>query len=218
MERARGVKRRLARTAGEEYAAKRTYLSQEKWRRKLILNWPIGLLFLAGAQSLPADGKGGAATAPAAEIVIRDFLVIEAVGKAGRSPIHTDAIEARIVAGERIEAREGDSVPMPDGSSKTWQVAKAGMDGTLEHAALRGGYAFARVDVDTDDVWLLEAAGHNLVYVNGELRTGDPYSLGFVQLPMALKRGTNHFLFQGARGKLRARRVRPKGPMVLDRK
>ena len=159
----------------------------------------LGLLLFTSPQSLPADQAGGAT-----EIVLRDFLVLEPVGKGGRSPIHTDAIEARIVAGEKVEPREGDSVTLPDGSSKTWQAVKAGEDGTLTHDALRGGYAYARVEADSDGTWLLEAAGHLLVYVNGALRTGDPYSLGFVQLPVQLKRGTNQFLFVGARGKLRA--------------
>lgn len=176
----------------------------------MILICVIGLGLAAGSQ---------AATAPAgsqpAELSVREFLVIDAVGRAGRSPIHTDAIEARIVTGETIVPHEGDSIVLPDGSSKTWQRAKVGGDGTLVHDALRDGYAYASVECDSAGVWLLEAAGHGLVYVNGVLRTGDPYSLGFLRLPVRLERGVNHFLFQGSRGKLRARLIRPQGDLVF---
>src|SRR5262249_33236281 len=58
-------------------------------------------------------------------------------------------------------------------------------------------------------VWLLEAAGHGLVYVNGEPRTGDIYSSGIVSLPVALHCGGNHFLFQGGRGTVRIELVEP---------
>jgi len=72
---------------------------------------------------------------------------------------------------------------------------------------LRGGYVYWPVVSPEDKVMLLEAAGHNLAYVNGQIRAGDPYANGYVRLPVQLRAGTNDFLFQCSRGRLRAKLV-----------
>jgi pimeloyl-ACP methyl ester carboxylesterase len=82
---------------------------------------------------------------------------------------------------------------------------------------LRGnGYAFIQVHADEPEIKILEASGHNLVYVNGELRAGDPYSNGYVQIPVALHPGDNEFLFQTSRGRLKAKLVKPVAPLLLN--
>src|SRR5262249_27206878 len=55
-----------------------------------------------------------------------------------------------------------------------------------------------------------EAAGHSLVYADSEPRAGDPYSTGYVQLPVRVRKGQNALLFQVARGKLNCKLTRPK--------
>ena len=55
-----------------------------------------------------------------------------------------------------------------------------------------------------------------MVYVNGEPRVGDPYSNGILQLPVELHAGTNDFLFQVGRGRLKAKLVTPKSPVLLN--
>jgi poly(3-hydroxybutyrate) depolymerase len=63
---------------------------------------------------------------------------------------------------------------------------------------------------------LLDAAGHSVVFVNGGPRAGDPYSHGYVRLPVLLKKGTNELLFQCARGRIRAKLVDPEGKVFVD--
>ena len=63
------------------------------------------------------------------------------------------------------------------------------------------------VPSDDDRVMILEASGHSLVYANGEPRAGDPYSHGYVHLPVKLRKGDNEFLFSVGRGTLKARLV-----------
>jgi poly(3-hydroxybutyrate) depolymerase len=65
---------------------------------------------------------------------------------------------------------------------------------------------------------LLEASGHGSVFVNGEPRGGDPYSWGFVRIPVKLKAGSNEFLFSVGRGRLAAKLVPAPAPaFVSDR-
>jgi pimeloyl-ACP methyl ester carboxylesterase len=165
--------------------------------------------------TLLGPGRLSAGEAPA-EIAPREGLVIEPVGRSGRSPIHIDALESLIIAGKWAEPKAGDKVTLPDGATRTWQAAKAGADGWLAHAALRGGYAYFPIPSDAERVMVLEASGHLMGYFNGEPHAGDPYSYGYFRVPVALKKGTNDLLLLGARGRVRAKLVAPKAAAQLD--
>lgn len=146
---------------------------------------------------------------------MRDVLVIRSLGHAGRSAIHTDALEARIVSGTWHAPSAGETIQAPNGVTRTWEAAVANKEGVLGRSAPRGGYVYWPVFSPIQRVMVLEAAGDNLVYVNGEIRAGDTYSAGYVELPVLLHRGTNDFLFQCARGRLRAKLTTPSGPLVI---
>ncbi|HEV2473999.1 MAG TPA: prolyl oligopeptidase family serine peptidase, partial [Chthonomonadales bacterium] len=92
----------------------------------------------------------------------------------------------------------------------------AGKDGGFSSPSLRGGYAFASVPSSRAQVMILEASGDSLVYVNGEIRAGDPYGYGYVHLPVALRKGNNDLLFAVGGGSFHARLVSPTGPIVPD--
>ncbi len=171
----------------------------------------IALLLALTALALPAD----AADAPP-DLTMSECLVLPPVGRHERSPIRTDAVEARIVSGAWVPPAEGDKVTVPGGSEVAWLAAKAGEDGWIGHAALGGGYAFWRVEADAERVMLLEASGHSLVYVNGEARAGDPYGYGFMRLPVALRQGSNDLLFFVQRGRVRAKLSAPPAPVFID--
>jgi dienelactone hydrolase len=149
-------------------------------------------------------------------VELRECLAIRSVGRAGRSPVHVDPLEATIVAGHWQAPKAGDKVKTADGSERTWEMIKAGNDGLFQHPALAGGYAYFNVPSDKERVLILEASGHSAVYVNGELGAGDPYSNGIVHLPVLLKKGSNDLLFLGGRGKLRAKLTVPRSPYMLD--
>ena len=84
-------------------------------------------------------------TRPSDEIAVKECLVIKPVGKYGRSAVHTDAVEARLVAGSWSTPKEGDTVTLADGSYRTWEQAKAGEDGWIRREGLAGGYASAAI-------------------------------------------------------------------------
>jgi dienelactone hydrolase len=158
------------------------------------------------------------ATEPSRErgIVPTECLVIKPAGQHGRTPIHIDEIEADIVHGKWKAPKSGQTVAFVDGSKKTWESLRGGKDGVFEHESLKGGYAFFSVRNDEARVMLLEASGHQMVYVNGEPRAGDPYQAGNVRLPVSLRKGDNELLFYVGRGKLKARLVPPRTLVSLD--
>ncbi len=180
-----------------------------------ILRFLRLLLLLGASLSLALHGSSAAPDAGVAseDIPMRDVLLLSGVSRAGRSAVHTDVVEARIVAGTWHAPTAGESVTDPEGAAHSWTSASA-TNGALA-ATPRGGYVDWPVVSPTEGVMILDAAGHNLVYANGELRAGDPYSAGYVQLPVQLHSGTNEFLFQCSRGQLRAKLTVPAGPLLI---
>jgi len=145
------------------------------------------------------------------QIPLSEVLVIKSLARPGRSAVHTDPIEARLVAGQWHAPTAGEIVSFPTGGSKSWERATAAKDGALEHPATQGGYIYWPVIGSERRVLLLEAAGHNCVYVNGQIRGGDPYGYGYLRLPVLLHPGTNDFLFECSRGGFRAKLTAPVG-------
>jgi poly(3-hydroxybutyrate) depolymerase len=154
---------------------------------------PLLLLLSVTCQAQPAT------------IDITEVLALDPVGSGGRVPILTNALTAKLVKGDLAPPVEGGTVEFAGGQPRTWTKLTANAEGAFTGRALRGGFAFASVTVDTDQVMMLAAAGHSYVYVNGEPRGGDPYSFGFVRYPVMLRKGQNSLLFNVGRGTLRAR-------------
>ncbi|MCH7873283.1 MAG: prolyl oligopeptidase family serine peptidase, partial [Planctomycetes bacterium] len=182
-------------------------------------NWKRGAVAMAGVLAMTliaVGGDGEAARGRANEIRFTECLVIKKVGRFGRVPVHTDAIEARIVAGTWLPPVAGDVVKLPDGSQETWEALKANEKGWFASPAFRGGYAYVSIENETRRTMLLHANGHSVVYVNGRPRAGDPYGTGWVRLPVELKAGRNDFLFQVSRGRLNAKLVEPKSSIAFN--
>ena len=138
------------------------------------------------------------------------------MGRAERSATHTDALEARLISGRWHPPASGETVTSPGGVEQAWEKVDAGKDDWFEGPAPKSGYLYWPVISDRDQILVLEAAGHNLVYVNGEIRTGDPYAYGYVHLPVRLRPGTNDFLFQCSRERFRAKLTTPEGPVMFE--
>lgn len=156
------------------------------------------------------------ALAGPAEIVLREGVAVQTGGRMVRTPFHTDPVEARMVAGTWTIPADGDSVRLPDGSTRTWETAVAKADGSFTNAAVRGGYFEVPFVSDTDRILLLQASGHGMAYVNGEPRAGDVYQNGSVSLPVRIRRGTNDLLFATSRGGLRVVLAEPAKPVFVD--
>lgn len=106
-----------------------------------------------------------------------------------RTPVRVDPVEFAIVKTGTVDVTD-------------WKPAEAEKDGTYRGDAFASGYAMAFVDSPADQKVFLEARGHAMVFVNGEPRVGDPYSYGYVSLPIRLHKGRNELLFATGRGEL----------------
>ncbi|MFN7625206.1 MAG: hypothetical protein ACK5PZ_00155, partial [Pirellula sp.] len=123
----------------------------------------------------------------------------------GRSSLPVDPLEHAWIRGElKLPDRSLDESPSAEGI-KPWKKAAADEQGGFTGRDVMSGWLATYVDVDADGVWLLDAQGHGAVKVNGTPRTGDVYSNGSVELPVWLKKGTNHLLFQSGRGRIAAK-------------
>jgi dienelactone hydrolase len=116
------------------------------------------------------------------------------VSRGGRQAFGSDSVQAELV---------GNPLWMPS-EMDGWTPVKATDEaGSIANKALQGGgYFAASVDVPREITMLLAAQGHSMVYVNGEPRTGDPYSYGSLQLPVRLRKGRNTFIFSVGRGRV----------------
>jgi poly(3-hydroxybutyrate) depolymerase len=144
-----------------------------------------------------------------------EALVLPPVGRYGRSPIPTDALVEGMAAGKWSAPKAGDTVKPANGPERKWEAVPF-RDGSVAHRALGGGYAFFPVESDAERVVILEAAGHTMVYANGEPRVGDIYQTGYVRVPILLRKGTNELLFHVARGQLGAKLTTPKQSALLN--
>ena len=106
--------------------------------------------------------------------------------------------------------------PPPPGPFTVLFASSPDKEGWLGHKSLQGGYAYWAAEAEAAGVWLLEASGHAMVYVNGEPRAGDIYQTGYVRLPVQLKKGTNHLLFHAVRGRVRAKLVPVKSEAMFN--
>ena len=135
-----------------------------------------------------------------------ELLVLPSVGSGGRVPVVRDAIAHLMATGKFATPKAGDSVTLPNLPAAQWRVLKPGADGAFSDRATSGTCYWSYTS-PSDTTMMLEAAGHGMVYVNGEPRMGDIYDAGYVKIPVRLRRGQNDLVFCGSRGRVRMRLV-----------
>ena len=120
-------------------------------------------------------------------------------------------------AGEREPSP--DPVPDPAWHDVRGEVKGDGVsaNGVFPGDMPRGTYLLFVVTSERERVMMLEASGHGVAYVNGEPRVGDPYSFGYVRLPVLVRAGANQIILQHAgRGEVRARLEEPRGEIEIN--
>ena len=169
-----------------------------------------------------ANGLAAEANVPTAfptldsPVPLTDWLVLPGTSETKRRPFAANSVTRQIVEGSWSAPTEGMSVRGPDGEAVTWAKAKAGENGSLEHDALHGGWAWTKYESPRLQRALLWVKGPSVAYVNGQIRAGDPYRFGYVYLPVMLKEGANEFLFQCSRGTLEAKLLPAAGDLLLN--
>ncbi len=143
----------------------------------------------------------------------RDWWVLDSQGRGGRSPVHTDAVEALLVRGQWKRPEKGSTLLLADGKKLEWEstTSKKG-----RVAARRGGYAWTQVESDRDQTMLLAGKGHSLVYINGVPRVGNPYRTAWYRIPVRLRKGSNECLFRTGRGAIQPKLLPLEKPLFFS--
>lgn len=170
----------------------------------------------------------------AKSLALSDGLAIDGISQWARRPINIDGVVAAMVDGvlgdPSKNPKAGDTLPIPaallkEGGPTTaaWKEAKGEVKGDGMQASgvfgemPRGAYLLFAVHSERERVMMLEASGHGVAYVNGEPRVGDPYSFGYVRLPILLREGANQIILQHAnRGEMKARLEEPGAEVMIN--
>jgi poly(3-hydroxybutyrate) depolymerase len=129
-------------------------------------------------------------------------LALASFGRSRRVAVSADPVALAVVKGTFEPPRAGDVLRDSRDREQHWQAVDA-MDAAYAVPNLAGGWLYVPVDSPDERVAMLHAAGHSMVYVNGEPRPGDPYEARFLHVPVQLKSGRNDLLFAVARERVR---------------
>lgn len=145
-------------------------------------------------------------------INFKEALVLPMSHNYSRTAIYNDLIEWQLIHDQFETPTDGKIVDITEaGDTLQWQKIEVNEDGRFSGRELRSGYIYLNFNSDMEKVMWLNAAGHNMAYVNGIPRAGDIYAYGYVYLPVEVKKGKNEILLRSARwGGIQASFIPPK--------
>jgi len=141
------------------------------------------------------------ALATDAPIVFSEGVAIGVSGSP-RSIIRKDPIEAAFAETGRFDVTN-------------WKPVTA-KEGVFSGPPFQSGYVRFTLNLPQEKAFFLEAKGNGAAYVDGAPRAGDPYSFGYLSLPVRLSAGSHEFVFAVGRGSFSARLVPVTAPVSLD--
>ncbi|MBC7903923.1 MAG: prolyl oligopeptidase family serine peptidase [Gemmatimonadaceae bacterium] len=155
-----------------------------KFQKSTLLVSFILLSLLAGAQEVYHFKKA---------------LFLSSGGRYGREAIYTDALAYQLYT-NTLKTPADSAVWGKDdtGAELRWQSVVADTANRLFRRGGRGGGGFGRggymyltYESDKEKVALLNVRGSSGLYFNGESHGGDPYSSGWLYIPVKIKKGLN---------------------------
>jgi dienelactone hydrolase len=146
-------------------------------------------------------------------VVIKQGLVIKIQRSDESKIISPNGIVAKIETGDWDIPKENQVFEYNGKPVGTWKKISAGEDGWIRDDSLFNAYVHYTYNSPKNEIVILEAGGHNMVYVNGVSRSGNPYSdrdvydewaprFDYSLLPVKMEKGENSLLFECNRGGL----------------
>lgn len=173
---------------------------------------PIGY---AGAQTTPKPAATKTYT-------FTKGLIALTGSRYGREAIYTDPLAHQLYSGTLRQPTEGAVFGLDEqgGDSKWVAVTADSLNRLRLRSGLRGnggapagpgvvagslrggiggggGYTYLTYSATREQIAVLTIKGNSNVYVNGELHMGDAYSMGYLHIPIKLKKGINEFYVRG---------------------
>jgi predicted esterase len=139
-------------------------------------------------------------------------LSIRVSANYNRAALYQDALAYALYTGALKTPTEG--ATLAGNPDQKWTKVTAD---TAKRFRLRGGegsYVYFGYDSPTDRAAILNFSGNSAIFVNGQPHMGDPYSFGWLNIVVKLKKGRNDFFARGrvVQGSL----TFPDKPVLLD--
>ena len=123
----------------------------------------------------------------------------------GREAVYTDALAYQLYSKTLKTPVEGAVFGTGEkGETLVWQSVTADSANRLMARGLgrnngfgRAGYIYLTYTSENEQTALLDIIGNSAVFFNGELHAGDPYRMGWLHIPVKLKKGLNEFYVRG---------------------
>ena len=112
----------------------------------------------------------------------------------GREAIATDQLAYLLATRKLNKPREGTGLFA--GDTARWKKIDVDSTGKFRGNALANGYIYLAYDAPRAGNAVLNITGNSMCYFNGEPRGGDIYSDGWMDIPVALKKGVNEILIR----------------------
>jgi len=148
-------------------------------------------------------------------------LMISASSRYGREAIYTDPLLFKLYKNELKTPKVEDSLPV--GQRDQFVKWREVVVDSLNRFRSRvggggfgggGAYLYLTYNSEKAKAALLNVKGNSTVVINGEMHAGDPYSLGWLYIPVQLKQGLNEFYVRG--GNIIASLIFPEKPVTLN--
>ncbi len=175
---------------------------------RLAILLSVGVAVPCGPASAVETGEG--------TMIVREGLGITLPRRTVASVLAGTPLDAWLVTRAGEVPREGDAVRLADGSEVRWQRVVSDSSGWFSEDPPGEHFVAVVLDRASPSLQILEAMGHDYVYVNGTPRSGNPYRqkdayeaweprFDYVRLPIELNAGKNLLLFRYTRGRLKVK-------------
>lgn len=144
-------------------------------------------------------------------------LFVKDVHHYGREAIYSDSL-AYLLYHQALSKPVAENAIGPYNGDKSfiWKEVIADSANIFKTRSLgRGGYLYLTYLSSREDIELLNIKGNSAVYFNGVLHAGDPYSAGWLYIPVKLRKGMNE-LFVRTYGQTIASLTRPEKPVMIS--
>ncbi|MBI4811598.1 MAG: prolyl oligopeptidase family serine peptidase [Ignavibacteriales bacterium] len=160
-------------------------------------------------------------------LVFMDGIALQLPQDYTETIIAPNPVEANLALGKWKAPKKGQSVKFINGEEHEWQTITADSTGWFTDSVLNGCYVYFSVDMKKQSIWILEAMGNEMAYVNGVPRSGNPYGLKekwetwepnfqYSKLPIVLEKGKNELLVRCQRGRLKMKLYPPAKSIMFN--
>ncbi len=159
----------------------------------------------------------GSATIAQEVYKFKKALAITSVHRYGREAIYSDKLAYQLFTNSLKRPVEGQLFGTNDsGQNVAWKALEADSLNRFRSREWGGGgtYLYLTYTSDKDRPALLHVKGNSALFFNGEPHTGDPYSSGWLYIPVQVKKGINEIYLRSF-GMAQARLVFPEKPVML---